>query len=447
MNNLQQGHGLVGINGLKKAYAIINLILFIVVGFSLYNFQRLPQKLPYPSGFVLATHFSDQLTGSYSNLQSLQCLVGSLSPGIGVVEPFLHDGSVLGFDIGVDIDADISTAKKDPENTLRLSDLVDISYWQSYGQRHNFAPLVPWEKFEMEAPRQLILLDQYCGDKPGACMTCTNGFFRSDIFVSSAARFAERYNFSVVRRVCYKWSKPYSKSSFLRLAYGSYKPEESVLLINHFGGILKNAGPFRMKVNLAHCTKKVVMMNSNKDLLERVSDYTEKFLSEAGSTGYISVMIRMQYFAIRHKFSSDMNKTQQIEEVEYCLNTILEHVVDLKMEHNISSVFLATDMGKYGSLYFRKSKSHLFEKGILDRIMNNFNRELFEGSVTQQELTERIESVLPVQSSGYVAILERHLASNGRCLVLAGGGEFQQAAFHLHQNKKSGCVLMNIAGC
>ena len=41
------------------------------------------------SGYILVTHYLDQLTGSAINLLSLQCWVSTLKANVRVVEPFI----------------------------------------------------------------------------------------------------------------------------------------------------------------------------------------------------------------------------------------------------------------------------------------------------------------------------------------------------------------------
>ena len=396
-------------------------------------------------GYVLATHFSDQLTGSCSNLLSLQCWAGSLLAQIGVVEPFLHHGSVFGFDISTRN----STGTQDAENTIRLSELYDVEQWQRYGVLYDYAPLVAWETFLQHAPRQLILLDRVCGEDPKKCMACQNDFYRSDLFASATMKFAQEYNFSLVRKSCYVWSRVYEEKAFLELAYGPFKPEESVLLINHFGGVNMKGDQYRLRLNLERCTRRFVPMQLSSALSRQISDYVKRFLPDGKSVGYIGVMIRLQYFAIRHNFNSAMDKNKQTKMIGFCLKNIVERVRELKAKYRISSVFLATDMGKYGSLYFRTSRTHLFGKGVLDSIVNGFYQELFEEPITQRDLTARIEAVVQVRASGYVAQFERNLAANGKCLLLAGGGDFQRSALNLYKYMRNEvhCAETYIKGC
>ena len=443
---------------IQATYTVINVILLLMLLYLFILGDRSPRKWlselenstnstsvspeeRKAFGYVLATHFNDQLTGSTSNLRSLQCLVGSLN--VRVVEPFLHGGSIL----GVELNSNSYNGTLDAENTVKLSDLYDADQWHEYGMKYGYAPLVSWEIFLKDAPKQLILLDRLCMDKSNTCMACQNEFYQSNYFLDSALKFAERYNLSIVRKSCYMWTTVYDKETFFELAYGHYKPEESVLLINHFGGIQVDGGKFRIRLKSTNCVRSYLNMQKSNKIVKAMSNYISRFLPETKNNGYVSVMIRMQYFAIRHKLYENKAKESQIRKVKLCLDNIIRHVHVLKRKHHISSVFLATDMGKYGAVSFRNPKYHVLENGVLDSVMGEFYEKLFEGFLTEKNLTARMEAVISLHSSGYVALVEQNLAANGKCLVLAGGGEFQNSALKLHRRNNHDCAISNIAGC
>ena len=55
-----------------------------------YKMMMTKLECSYPEyGYVMATHYSDQMTGSPPNLMSLQCWASILGPSVRVVEPFV----------------------------------------------------------------------------------------------------------------------------------------------------------------------------------------------------------------------------------------------------------------------------------------------------------------------------------------------------------------------
>ncbi len=339
----------------------------------------------------------------------------------------------------------------DPQHNynLALSDVFDEDEWSKYGMERNYAPLVKWTYFLKNASRNLILLDRVCKEDEKSCMSCQNGYYDSKVFSAAANIFAMQNNFTIVRKSCYHWNKLYDLDEFFTLAYGSHKPEESILLINHFGGIKVNGDWFRIQIKNIPCSRNFEMMQRSSKISEKTSGYQKKYLPDTNNRGYISVMIRMQYVAIRLNKRRDFKGKDILHAVQTCLKNTLEEVFKLKRTYEMTSVFLATDMGKYGSNYFRDNQLHLgISNANLKETMKLFYQKLFNDDYfTEANLTARIEDVMyPVFSSGYAALLEQNIASHGKCLVLVGDGEFQRNALKLHQKKGYKCVI-NVPDC
>ncbi len=339
----------------------------------------------------------------------------------------------------------------DPQHNynLALSDVFDEDEWSRYGMERNYAPLVKWTYFLKSASRNLILLDRVCIEDEKSCMSCPNNFYSSDVFSAAANIFAKQNSLKIIRKSCYHWKRLYGLDEFFTLAYGSHKPEESVLLINHFGGIQVKGDQFRIQINDTTCSRNYDMMQKSSKISERTSDYQKKYIPNADSKGYISVMIRMQYVAIRLLTRKDIKEKGILQAVQTCLKNTLNEVFKLKRTYEMTSVFLATDMGKYGSNYFRYNELHLgISNANLKETMKLFYQKLFNDDYfTEANLTARIEDVMyPVFSFGYAALLEQNIASHGKCLVLVGDGEFQRNALKLHQKKGYKCVI-NVPDC
>ncbi len=329
---------------------------------------------------------------------------------------------------------------------LTLSDVYDEDEWSRYGTEREYAPLVKWTYFLKNASRNLILLDRVCIEDEKSCMSCPNSFYSSDVFSTAANIFAKQNNLKIIRKSCYHWKRLYDLDEFFTLAYGSHKPEESILLINHFGGIQVKGDQFRIQINDTTCSRNYDMMQTSSKISEKTSDYLKKYLPDTNNRGYISVMIRMQYVAIR---LNERRGKDILHAVQTCLNNTLEVVFRLQSSSKLSGVFLATDMGKYGANYFRDKQTDLgVSIGNLDGIMKKFYQYLFDDKcIAETNLTARIENMMyPVFSSSYAALLEQNIASYGECLILVGDGEFQRNALKLHQRNGYDCVVY-VPGC
>ena len=394
-------------------------------------------------GYVLATHYSDQLTGSTLNVISLQCWASTLPGKIRVVEPFLHYGSVLGFNLNPYPDNIKHTKHASPqyneeqelENTVKVSDVFDVIQWSNFISAQRFAPFISWSYFIQHAPRQLIIVDQICDGAPSMCMKCAHDVsFESNLFLKFAERFAEFYNFHLVRKVCYQ-RKLYSQKEFQDLVYGPYDPQDSVIVFNHFGGMEKNGNRFRTRVDLNRCVRRNLsapVISTSLHILRVSANYIERYMPHARVSGYVGVLVRMEFIAMAHKFSK-MSKKQQNISMNECFEQIVSEVATIKRRNYISEVFIGTDIGKYGSMNLRKS-SNLIDYELLLAGLDRMYKRLL-GSANRESMMARIDAVVPIQSPGYVALLEKNIAANASCLVLAGGGSFQGSVKHLYNRQ------------
>ena len=116
-------------------------------------------------------------------------------------------------------------------------------------------------------------------------------------------------------------------------------------------------------------------------------------------------------------------------------DSILEKVSRFKAEHKTNVVFLAMDCGKHGSFRF-SLKSKIYN------LMSNSTKELYGrlygNSSTLEDWEESFDSVSSFASIGYMAMLQKHLAASGTCLITAGGGSFQNTTRDLYRKYHTG---------
>jgi len=92
---------------------------------------------------------------------------------------------------------------------------------------------------------------------------------------------------------------------------------------------------------------------------------------------------------------------------------------------------LSLDSTKYGS---RTLESDLIRNKVLKKGIKKLYKILFNGTVTEEELSGRIETIINLPISGLVAQLEKNIAANATCLVLAGGGSYQGSVSNLYKH-------------
>lgn len=156
-----------------------------------------------------------------------------------------------------------------------------------------------------------------------------------------------------------------------------------------------------------------------------------------GNTGYNAVMIRLEHAVmLMEQFPGHFS-------IEDCLQKVID--IERKLADANKPPFIAADIGKYGSNSWEwaVSDKEKLAKGKDDTkqamqtlLRNQISFEKWEGTFVQATGGET--------DRGYIAALQRTIASRARCLVLMGGGNFQDLALQeylrIHEDREKRCV-------
>ena len=364
-------------------------------------------------GFIFALDFYDQMTGSCMNLLTLQCWASEFD--LSVPEPFIAR-SMFG--------TSIKTGQEGQrENAARLSDVFDIDFWQNYTERMNYSHLVSWEDFLSSAPRKLIIAAQLT---TGECETVPKEF------KEMVLPFADEYNFAIVREVCFNFVKTGSveKSKFKEDLYGEHPPNEVTVLFNRWGGINGYSGENRLRISLLDHTcqrdYKYVRDAPRKSasISNDVQKYVDTYLN--GSSTYIAVMIRFEYYFIRHKLVSKSDE-EQISMVDECIQSVISQWKELSAQHSLQNTLLTMDFGKLGTGSVEGSP-WCDTSWMEEKVRGLFSGIYASSSLSLEQWEESFESVASKKAPGYIAVLQRELAARAQCLMVAGSRGL--SAFH-----------------
>jgi len=411
-------------------------------------------------GYVLATHYVDQLSGSTINVFTLQCWAATLPGNVKVVEPFLHFGSLFGlqldptkpkYDKG-------NSNQDDVENTVTMFEMYDYESWNSLKKIQNYADMVSWKYFLRHSPKKLILVDKICSNN-GKCMACgEKDFFESDLFLKSALKFAQFYNFSIVRKTCYE-HRIYTERKLMDIVYGAFEPDKVAVIFNRFGGFAPKGDVLRISLSVSNCYRGPHFgfnFKVHENIKRQAKEYIKQFMPNTSTSGYISVAFRTEQFSIANQLMTH-NKHEQLERMNLCVEKLASAVKTYKKRIGARNVFLTTDAGKYGAAAFRKlDPNHYFHHAVLDfpgarRVKKSANQYYFHKDVLITGLKKlhkllfgkvvplhkKVEAVVSKKSPGYVALLEMILTANATCVVLAGGGSFHSKIIKYHRILKS----------
>ena len=390
-------------------------------------------------GYVMALHYSDQMTGGANNLVSMQCWANTLGPRVRIVEPFLRK-AVLGVDDQHRISHhDVGDAGAGV--SIKFSDIFDEQHWRQ--QTRKYPQLVSWNEF-VENARHLkaIIVERACRGKQ-KCMEC--GDKRSDDLLLSIQGLTDICGFEVVRKVCYP-RRDMTSSEFKKLIYGNYSAQEVVVVFNFWGGIgMDGSWQWHLPVLdlITQCSRSrtVHSFPSSRKIKHDAVEYIKRYLSNK----YVSVMVRLEILYQKHHHFKGNSNDEILFFMEQYYKKITERVSAFKAKHKIRDVFLAVDCRKQGTMTSFKDVPGADKVPIImASTIKNLYTMLYGNTSTLEDWDESFYNMSTFETAGYIGMLQRDLAARGTCLITAGGGNFQASARGLHKmyrGKNNDCVI------
>ena len=121
------------------------------------------------------------------------------------------------------------------------------------------------------------------------------------------------------------------------------------------------------------------------------------------------------------------------ESVESCLKKTISIHDDIVDSMENTGTYVTVDIGKYGSGIMQKEGVvSQFGKGSIESITTSVEsifHHLFDTPLTLEKWENTfVNATNGIVERGYIAMLQQNIASQADCLILMGGGSFQQVA-------------------
>lgn len=378
-------------------------------------------------GYTMALSYQDQMTSTVIRVAALQCWAQPYK--LHVVEPVVdHSHLVYPFSLNLS------------KNVIYLGDIFDLDYWN--GKRDElsdykiwpFAPLVRWKSFATCAPRKIILVQVIHAGREDKKSPCTFHNFKK-----YWEGFFKPLFFKVIQRVCIDLTNypSINEAQFESMVFKDYvdTTNEFTVVFEEWRGFLNknNAEKNFIEVIDSPCTvsftgKPAVenYLKPSKHILSDARAYVDRYMD--GNPEYDTIMMRLEHMITISATDAGVS----------CLNVVREFV-ERRRHAGTKNFFLATDVGKFGSDVLQTRIGNkpvkLFLQPFLDYIFN--------GPITLEDYENSFEEVTGIDNSGYVSTLQKTLASKSHCLLMIGGGLFQQHAlwwYRQNHNVSEKCV-------
>ena len=393
-------------------------------------------------GYVVAESLCGQQGAGIQALMSLQCWAASFSLPIRILEPLLSNTTFVS----------IASAKHPKSTFLRFSDLFDIQYFNRISASLGYAVLGTREDFFTAAPRDVIFVEMKKVEKntsmdqriPQVVWTADskqNGDHNCYQFRGMHAQMEQltKEHFCIIRIIkaaqSVQNSYIFSDKDLRKVIYGNKHPQHVTLIFSLWKTpwyVSNNEleDPYWCK-HTGIGSKKEQFIPSPR-LMADVTYYEERFLD---SSNEVAVMLRLEHMT---EFLKEQHSAKKWT-IDRCLNEVFR----VTREKQTSGYPMVTlDVGRFGSaamnFLHRKEMPKLMEKSI--QLLTS----LFDNKRTFEEWEESFTKATGTEHSGYIAALQRTLASRTKCLILVGGGTFQDLALKdyikYHPNKADRCV-------
>lgn len=382
-------------------------------------------------GYVLALQYHGQQTAGIRSLLSHQCWVGSSGLSMLVVEPLLRDSYV-----------EVIRTQGGLNDAFSMADYFDMEKFESGIRQMSYGRLTSWEDFLENAPRNIIHVQTANAKRWGVVTKQVPKVLWESQGSSECYRLSdelEQLKISVVTEdfCIVKVVKLYTTSivAFTGEDVRDYLlkgwQESNVTLIFDKWVGAWHIPPTHEADSACEGAHELALKGSlhpSKKLIETAKVYEQMFSSES-KPFKVAVMIRSE-----HLIKTIGSQNFQ-EDFRTCLQEVTDVTYELTSTKVSSKPFVTVDIGKFGSATFRPFPVPVVEMSRLKalRKIKKTVVALSRRNITFEEWEDSFaQATGGIEDRGYIAAVQRTIASRADCIVLVGGGQFLKLALHMY---------------
>lgn len=414
---------------LRKA-SLLGVIFFIMLIY--YKFKKTVVSQPSVGGrvYIITQTYGGQMTRAIRNMMVQQCWGGTFQKGerVYIVEPFSSESELIH-------DPQLWNGKGYLDTIARFSDYYDMEFYNELSVKKKGVKLISWEVFRDEAPRTVIvvsiptrrcLFDYQILEKKDCVISK-----KFNLFINGLIGYGFQVN-TTICLTCSALQKPMLLQDFRKLLLNRHN--EITIVINSWRNYEFTLSWLQLPQYCRHAEspRSSDQLVPSSLIINHTRHYLNYFIKKKR---IISIMLRIERF-LTLSSSGRLN-----ESVQSCLNKTLS-IYDTIFSPKTDDTFITVDIGRYGSgIMQNKKEVSFFGKGSIESITESveytFNH-IYKGKLSLTEWEETFDkSTNGMRERGYIAMLQRNIASESDCLILMGGGSFQQvAAFQYLNNIK-----------
>jgi len=380
------------------------------------------------TGYIMSTGYSGWTGGGTGALLQLQCYIKLHALPMQVVEPAVENSKFHAvFD----------------EQTLRFNDLFNITQYNLLLQEvGKYVPLSPWNDFVQNAPRSTIFVKLHVNsNRKSPEVEWEMGPKVTKCSAPTELNFLVAKGFCVVKivNVVYPDNVPFTGQELKQTILGRWSPDNVTVVLSRwtYSYYIPPDQAVPDPCGNAEWTGRKVLYPSER-LLKDIKQYEKLFLNPQTS---VAVLMHTE------RLMGKENESVIMKNANLHLKELVSRVEDLKAKFPNGAPFGAVDIGRFGSLTLSKAFSvgaRNFKSNLIKSIENTLT-EVYDNKWTFSEWEDSfLQANGGIADTGYVAAIQRGVASRAKCLVLFGGGRFQFLALneyiHHHPQESDQCI-------
>ncbi len=403
------------------------------------------QELPTDAneGYMTALRYSGQQGSGIKALKSLQCFASMLNAPMRVLEPTIAGGTLV-----ADLRSVLST---NSSLDITLSSLFDISHINQLASESSLAQLTTREHFFSRAPKKIVMVIMkwvsrsvpeterkvevvWANTPVNKCLDIQTSPQEWQKLIRSVST---EYCISKVVQAPFSPARRriFSQQEMRNIIYGNQLLSEVTTVFS-----LWREGwfspPTSNSKNILECPT-LNFYKPSQGVVDQVKWYEDQYL---GGKATLSIMFRLERMVEFLHESPHMDVDKCLAQVVHLTNAIQAGY------KQFNKPFLTVDFGGSGSTSWANTISH-YALNITDLIFKTKKTisQIFDEQWSLKTWESGfINAAQGNTNPGYIAALQRTIASRSKCLILVGGGHFQSIAVNNylrdHPDKSQQCV-------
>lgn len=376
--------------------------------------------------YAMAWRYSGQVAAGIQGLSSLQCWAGQSGLPMEVIEPVMRHSEL------------VSSLNPDLSDSMKLGDYFDLRYLNYMSRKSRYAQVIAQGEFLKVAPKHVIFVRSEVHDSEDKVVwTSEDG---RECYTETRQNQVMRRSLSELQQLGYCIVKVAVTAagklthSKLMDIIGEWKHRSVILIVSLW------KGPMALMPKCRGIGSGSVLSHFHPSprLLRDAQRYSDHHIH---NSSYTAVVIRLEHTAML------VEKKPHEHSIRGCLQELVQSTEKANRRTGGHLPMVAADIGKYGSNTWKwaiKDQEKL-KTAVSDtrQVMST----LLQHQMSFEEWEDAfVKAARGVTNEGYIAALQRTIASRADCLVLMGGGSFQQSVLQeyvdLHRDNKERCIQM-----